>query len=68
MKTYLFPGSRKKRHDEFFIRSEGNLYWLGHQHGETGDTHEVRISQDTYKAFIVESARKAEQYFKILNK
>lgn len=56
----------KKCRDGFYVEQEGaDAYWLGHQHGETGDLHKVRISKQFYDVFVAESVANKAKYERI---
>lgn len=70
MKITLTPTPLKNKkiyHEVFYVeQKENGSYWMGHQHNDVGDTHEVRISEKLYLEFIKESQANAEKYEKII--
>lgn len=65
MKITLTPAPlihKKVVRDGFYVKQREDKYFLGHQHGETGDLHEVPISEIFYLEFITESQRIIEKY------
>jgi len=48
--------------DTFYVKKEGNRYYIGHYHGETRNVHEVRVSEEFYNAFILEKQRIKEKF------
>lgn len=46
----------------FYIKKDGNNYWIGYKDDTSGDTHESRVSKEFYQNFLIEANIQEAKY------